>query len=182
MMKKKYFKHLHLKAYLEFFYFSTEAALVGLIAYLLGSMLSVSVRQVMPQMGGMWCAISALVVLQSFFQATKRAGFERILGSCMGAVSSGFICQNFGYGYGQLLASIFIVVYIMNLLNAEPATRLGSTTAAVIVINGLMHPAEQAWLNAFMRFIEGILGVSIAFIIVMLGEKLGFRIFHHTKE
>ena len=180
-MSKKYLK-TKLHQAITFFYLSLEAGLIGLAAYTLGKNLGTAIHHTSYELGGMWCAISALVVLQSFLKEAKKAAAARIFGSFIGAVVSTVICKWWGYGYWQLIFSIMVSVYLMSLLGASNATRLGSTTAAVIVISGILHPEETAWLNALIRFLESVLGVSLAFIAVMLGEKLGIRVPKSIKE
>jgi len=157
------------------FYLSLEAAIVGLVSYSLGARFGSMIHQSSVQIGGLWCLISALVVLQSLFQQARQIGLIRITGSFIGALISGVVCQIWGYGYWQLLVVIFISIYLMDLLSEEKAARLSSATAGVIVVIGMMHPNEAAWFNALARFVESLMGVSVAMIILLLAERLGLR-------
>ncbi len=127
--------------------------------------------------------VSSLVVLQSLLKEAVKAGSIRIVGSFVGALISGVVCELWGYGYWQLLTAIFVSIYLMHIFSEEKAYRLSSATAGVIVVIGLMHPSEKAWLNALSRFMESVLGVSVAIVIVTFSERLGLRkLFMYRKK
>jgi len=157
------------------FYLSVEAGLAGLASYLLGIELGNMLHAPSVQIGGLWCMISSLVVLQSLLQETKQAAVIRIVGSFLGALITAIVCGFWGYGYWQLLLVIFISIYLMNILSREQAARLSSTTAGVIVVIGIMHPDAPAWANSLARFVESLMGVSMAVFVVMVSERLGLR-------
>jgi len=163
------------------FYLSLETAFAGLVSYGLGVVFGRMIHQ-SARIGGLWCMISSLVVLQSLLKETQQAGAIRIAGSFIGALISGVVCEIWGYGYWQLAVVIFVSIYLMSVLSKEKAARLSSITAGVIVIVGIMHPDEAAWLNALARFMESLLGVSIAIAIVLLAERLGLRLIKQQKS
>ncbi len=170
----KFYKKFSYSWWLSF-YLSLEAGATGLLSYIAGILLGTFIESKNIQIGGLWCMISALVVLQSLLQDTKQASFIRIIGSFIGAIIAALICEIFGYGYWQLFLVIFLSIYVVNVFLEEKAARLSSATAGVIVIIGLMHPEQAPWLNSLMRFLESTLGVGIALFMVMMSAKIKLR-------
>lgn len=119
--------------------------------------------------------ISSLVVLQSLLQETKQASLIRIIGSFIGAIIAGLLCELFGYGYWQLFLVIFLSIYVVNVFLGEKAARLSSATSGVIVIIGLMNPEQAPWFNSLMRFLESALSVGIVLLMVTLSAKIKLR-------
>ncbi len=152
-------------------YLALEAAVVGLSSYGVGIAFGSLIHQPAIRIGGLWTMVSALVVLQALAKESQEAAMIRVVGSFFGALISGIVCSVWGYGYWQLFVVIFISIYLMSVVLDERAVRLSSITGAVIVIIGIMKPEQTAWLNAMARFLESVLGVSIALVIVLLSRR-----------
>ena len=83
----------------QILYVSVETALVGVGCFIIGERVSQWVHDGKGYIDGLWCMISALVVLQSFISDTLKASKDRIVGTLVASVLAGLICILVGYGY-----------------------------------------------------------------------------------
>jgi len=65
-----------------------EIALAALVAYVLGYWFTSLFPGYLPKIGGLWSAISAIVVTQATRQETTSSASLRIVGSAIGAITS----------------------------------------------------------------------------------------------
>lgn len=155
---------------------SVKSALVIVTCYYAGFYLSTLYHFSTPQLGGLWCAISGIIVLQVFVDESFSAAWLRILGSFVGAATSCFFALWMGYSISALAVCVFITVMLTSLFNIKQTFRLASLTAAIIIV-GTLNPVVPPLENAFSRFIESATGAVIAIIITAvffpLRKKLG---------
>lgn len=157
-------------------YLAFEAALVSSISYHLGCLIELAAGlPAINQIGGMWCMVSSLVVLQIVVKEMILQFWTRIAGALVGTIISGLISQIFGYGALQLIAIIFLSVFIMELLGTEKTIQVASTTAGTVAIFGSLHLECAAWVNAALRLLQTLAGSMVAISVVLIFSKLGFR-------
>lgn len=156
-------------------YASIEASIVGLICFLIGENLSNLVHDGKGFIDGLWCMISALVVLQSIIGDSLKTAKARIVGTMMGSVIAGLVCIVFGYGYSAILLSIGLCVFILNLLNFEDGVRIATATAAVITGYGFVNPEYSPLINAVMRSADTLIGVLFSILVVYISLKCKIR-------
>jgi uncharacterized membrane protein YgaE (UPF0421/DUF939 family) len=65
-----------------------EIAIAALVAYLLGFWFTSLFPGYLPKIGGLWSAISAIVVTQATRRDTTSSASLRVLGSAIGALTS----------------------------------------------------------------------------------------------
>jgi len=156
-------------------YLSLEAALVGITCFVAGNSLSSLVNDGKGSIDGLWCMISALVVLQSLINDSLTAAKSRIIGTIIGSAVAGSICIIFGYSYLSIALSIALCVYILNLMKSEDGARIATSTAALISGYGFIEPEYSSVINAVMRSADTFIGVFISIIIVYISYKLKIR-------
>ena len=159
----------------EIVYVSIETAVVGIVCFIIGERVSQWVHDGKGYIDGLWCMISALVVLQSFISETLKASKDRIVGTLVASVLAGLICVLVGYGYLAIFSSIVLSAYVMNLLKMEDGVRIATATAAVITGYGFIKPEYSPVINAAMRSLDTLLGVGVSLSVVYLSYKLNVR-------
>ncbi len=147
---------------------SFKTALVTTLCYYAGFYLSSFYHFSMPAVGGLWCAISGVVVLQVFIGESFKAAWLRILGSFVGASTSYIFSLFAPYSIPLLGLCVFSTVMLTSFFKIKETFRLASLTAAIIIILGMLNPAVTPFENAFSRFIESATGALIAIIITAL--------------
>lgn len=147
---------------------SIKSALVIVACYYAGFYLSTLYHFSTPELGGLWCAISGIIVLQVFIDESFSAAWLRILGSFVGAATSYVFALWMGYTISALAVCVFITVMLTSFFKIKQTFRLASLTAAIIIIVGILNPAVPALENAFSRFIESATGAVIAIIITAI--------------
>lgn len=159
----------------QIMYVSVETALVGIVCFVVGEHVSHWVHDGKGYIDGLWCMISALVVLQSFISDTLKASKDRIVGTLVASVLAGLICVLVGYGYLAIFASIVLSAYVMNMLKMQDGVRIATATAAVITGYGFIKPDDSPLLNASMRSLDTLIGVGVSLAVVYLSYKLKVR-------
>ncbi len=117
-------------------YVSLETALVGIVCFAVGRHVSDWVHDGKGYIDGLWCMVSALVVLQSFISDTLKASKDRIIGTIVASLISGLVCSLNGYGYLAIFLAIILSAYVMNVMKMEEGIRIA--TAAVITGYGFI--------------------------------------------
>ncbi|MCH2184214.1 MAG: FUSC family protein [Mariniblastus sp.] len=159
----------------EMMYVSVETALVGIVCFVIGERLSQWVHDGKGYLDGLWCMVSALVVLQSFVDDTLKASKDRVIGTLVASVLSVLVCFLFGYGYLTIFLAIALSAFTMNCLKMSDGVRIATATAAVITAYGFIKPHESPLLNASMRSLDTLIGVGVALSFVYLSFKLTVR-------
>ncbi len=159
----------------ENLYLAVETALVGIVCFVIGERLSHWVHDGKGYLDGLWCMVSALVVLQSFIDDALKASKDRVVGTLVASLVSVLICSLFGYGYLAIFLAIALSAFIMNGLKMADGVRIATATAAVITAYGFINPDESPWLNAAMRSVDTLIGTGVALAVVFLSYKLTLR-------
>ncbi|MCF6766681.1 FUSC family protein [Thiotrichales bacterium 19S3-7] len=156
-------------------YESLEASVVALFCFILGNYLSSIAHDGKGYIDGIWCMISALVVLQSFVAETLDSSKARIAGTIMASIISGLCCIIFGYGYLSIFLSITLSVLVMKLFKYSGGVRIATATAAVITGYGFVKPEYSPVLNATMRSLDTLIGVGVSILVVYISYLVHFR-------
>lgn len=146
-------------------YFSLEVALVASVSFLLGKWLTDLFHVGMPMIGGLWVAISAIIVLQNDLKRTRHFAFVRILGSLVGAILAGVALSFLPLNFLTICLVIFLAVLCCKLLKFEEGVRLAALTAAVIIAVGYTDPHISYSLNAIERFVQSLVGAVFALLV-----------------
>ncbi|MFM7454108.1 MAG: FUSC family protein [Cyanobium sp.] len=145
-----------------------EIALPALVAYLLGFWFTSLFPGYLPKIGGLWSAISAIVVTQSSRQETTASASLRILGSAIGALTSAIYLTLLPFQPLGMALAIFATVALCAAVNIPSHGRLAAITVIVVMVTSSLDPKLSPGLNALLRFAESCIGTGIA----VLGVRL----------
>ena len=145
-----------------------EIALAALVAYLLGFWFTSLFPGYLPKIGGLWSAISAIVVTQSSRQETTASASLRILGSAIGALTSAIYLTLLPFQPLGMALAIFATVALCAAENIPSNGRLAAITVIVVMVTSSLDPKLSPGLNALLRFAESCIGTGIA----VLGVRL----------
>ncbi|MGB7547036.1 MAG: FUSC family protein [Terracidiphilus sp.] len=107
---------------------------------------------------GYWGAISAIIVLQSYFGSTITASRDRILGTVIGAVL-GFSFSLFGALPWNYILAVFAAVVLCGLLGLRSSSRLAGVTITIVM---LVQKTGSHWTVALDRVGQVVLGIVVA--------------------
>jgi len=115
--------------------------------------------------GGLWAVISAIIVIEASHIETYISAKNRIIGSLIGAIVSGFYLLFFPFSLVGFAAAIGVGVLICLLLGLPQSIKLTGITISVIMIVSTIAEDLHPFLNAGLRFAESAIGAGIALIV-----------------
>jgi len=145
-----------------------EIAVAALVAYLVGFWFTSLFPGYLPKIGGLWSAISAIVVTQATRKETTSSASLRILGSAIGALTSAVYMSLLPFHPLGMALAIFATVMLCAAVNIPSHGRLAAITVIVVMVTGSLDPKLSPGLNALLRFVESSLGTGVA----VLGVRL----------
>jgi len=145
-----------------------KIALAALLAYALGFAFTSLFPGYLPKIGGLWSAISAIVVTQVSRKDTASSASLRLLGSAIGATTSAVYLTLLPFHPIGMAVTIFATVLICNLINVPSHGRLAAITVIVIMVTASLDPTLSPGLNALLRFVESSIGTGVAVLEVRL--------------
>lgn len=165
-------KHLKVLRHLRI---PAEIAVAALVAYLIGFQFTSLFPDYLPKIGGLWSALSAVVVTQLTRKEAKSSASLRVLGSAIGALTSGiFLCIHPFDPFGMALA-IFATVLICSAFKVPSHARLAAITVIVVMVTASLDAKLNPLLNALLRFLESCIGTGVALLAVWLWPSPGSR-------
>ena len=148
-----------------------QIAVAALVAYLLGFSFTSLFPGYLPKIGGLWSAISAIVVTQVSRQEARSSASLRVLGSAIGAVTSAVYLSLLPFHPVGMALAIFATVVICTALNIPSHARLAAITVLVVMVTASLDPALNPLLNALLRFVESCIGTAVALLGVLLWRR-----------
>lgn len=145
-----------------------QIALSTLVAYLLGYGFTSLFPGYLPKIGGLWSAISAIVVTQASRQETRSSASLRVLGSAIGAATSALCLSLVPFQPIWMALTIFATVLLCSALNVPSHGRLAAITVIVVMVTASLDPKLSPLLNALLRFVESCIGTAVAVLEVRL--------------
>ena len=145
-----------------------EIAIAALLAYLLGFWLTSLFPGYLPKIGGLWSAISAIVVTQGSRRETTDSASLRVLGSAIGALTSAVYLTLLPFHPLGMALAIFATVALCAGLKIPSHGRLAAITVIVVMVTGSLDPKLSPGVNALLRFAESCIGTGVA----VLGVRL----------
>ena len=145
-----------------------EIAVAALVAYLLGFWFTSLFPGYLPKIGGLWSAISAIVVTQATRRDTTSSASLRILGSAIGAITSAVYLTLLPFHPLGMALAIFATVLLCTAVNIPSHGRLAAITVIVVMVTGSLDPKLSQGLNALLRFLESCIGTGVAVVSVRL--------------
>ncbi len=146
-------------------------AVASLVAYVLGCAFTSLFPGYLPKIGGLWSAISAIVVTQLTPQDTRNSASLRVLGSAIGAVTSAVYLSLLPFHPLGMALAIFATGVICTALNVPNHGRLAAITVIVVMVTASLDPALNPLLNALLRFVESCIGTAVALIGVKIWRR-----------
>ena len=145
-----------------------EIAVAALVAYLLGFWFTNLFPGYLPKIGGLWSALSAVVVTQISRQEARSSASLRILGSAIGALTSGLFLLLHPFDPFGMALVIFITVLICSAVHVPSHARLAAITVIVVMVTASLDPRLNPLINALLRFLESCIGTGVALLAVWL--------------
>ncbi len=124
--------------------------------------------------GGLWAVISAIIVLEATAVSTLNTAKTRIVGTSTGAIISGVYLLLFPFsllGYGICIA---VGVLACHLFRVKPAMKITGITISVVLIVSTIEKELHPALNAGLRFMESMIGIGIAILVVYAANYLNY--------
>ena len=148
-----------------------QIAAAALIAYVLGSAFTSLFPGYLPKIGGLWSAISAIVVTQMTREDTRSSASLRVLGSAIGAATSAIYLTVLPFHPLGMALAIFATLLICTALQVPSHGRLAAITVIVVMVTGSLDPSLNPLLNAMLRFVESCIGTAVAVAGVLLWKR-----------
>jgi len=145
-----------------------QIALAALLAYALGFAFTSLFPGYLPKIGGLWSAISAIVVTQGSRRDTVSSASLRLLGSAIGAITSAIYLSLLPFHPVGMAVTIFATVLICHAFNVPSHARLAAITVIVIMVTASLAPTLSPGLNALLRFVESSIGTGVAVLEALL--------------
>lgn len=145
-----------------------EIALAALVAYGLGTWFTGLFPGYLPKIGGLWSAISAIVVTQATSKEALSSASLRILGSAIGAATSAVYLTLLPFHPAGMALAIFATVLLCAAVNVPSHGRLAAITVIVVMVTSSLDPKLSPGLNALLRFAESCIGTGVAVLAVLI--------------
>ena len=145
-----------------------EIALAALVAYGLGSWFTGLFPGYLPKIGGLWSAISAIVVTQATSKEALSSASLRILGSAIGAATSAVYLTLLPFHPAGMALAIFATLLLCAAVNVPSHGRLAAITVIVVMVTSSLDPKLSPGLNALLRFAESCIGTGVAVLAVLV--------------
>jgi uncharacterized membrane protein YgaE (UPF0421/DUF939 family) len=114
--------------------------------------------------GGLWSAISGIVVLQATRRDTWSSAWLRIVGTAIGSAISAAYLTVLPFSAVGMAASMFVTVLVCYGLRISDHARLAAITVSVIMVTASLNPTMNPVQNAALRFSESCIGTAMAVI------------------
>jgi uncharacterized membrane protein YgaE (UPF0421/DUF939 family) len=111
--------------------------------------------------GGMWAAVSAILVLQLHVQKSLAASIVRVLANLIGVGAGVIVSMAFPHGPAAVAVSLVVVILLCELLRLDLGLRSACASLLIVTLSpdpALLHRGEQ-------RAVAVIVGCGIALIL-----------------
>lgn len=110
---------------------------------------------------GMYALIAAVVVSDVAPNAIRHLGYQRLLGTAVGAVLGGVLAVLCGHVLWAVGTAVFLTILICEFLRFRDAAKVGGYVAGVVIIGYAAAPWHYAW----DRFLETAMGIAFAMLV-----------------
>jgi uncharacterized membrane protein YgaE (UPF0421/DUF939 family) len=141
---------------------SLRAALGAIIAYWLA--------QICQLQHPIYALVAAIIVTDFSRDETSRLGFQRLAATVVGAVSGVILSITFGPAWWVVGLGIFITMVACQACGIGAGAKVAAFICAIIVIDQNAQP----WMYALHRFLETIIGISVAWIVSLVPRFIRF--------
>lgn len=144
---------------------------LGIAAFLgwtIGNWFTQTTNRAETLISGVWCTVSAIVVLQVHLGGTYHAALHRFLGvfigSVIGSIFASFIYPNPIY----LGFAVFLTAITCSFFRIQETIRIACLSVCVIMILWGFHSESTPWIFALFRFIDSCIGILIGLLVAHL--------------
>ena len=148
-----------------------QLALTSFLAYLIGFHLTALVLGASASIGGLWSAISGIVVLQMTRHETWSSASLRVVGTAVGSVISAVYLSILPFSAVGMCASTLVTVLVCYGFRIPDHARLAAITVSVIMVTASLDPTMNPLLNAALRFGESCIGTAMAVLAVIVWPR-----------
>lgn len=150
------------------FQIAIKTAITAFLGWTVGSWFTHLTNRPNSLISGLWCTLTAIVVLQTHLGGTYKTSWIRFLGVVLGSLV-GALCTNiFGSSPLTLGFSVLFVVMLCFILNLKESIRIACLSVTVVMVLWGLQPTISPWTFAFFRSIDSILGILIAVLVAHL--------------
>ena len=143
-----------------------EGVFITLLGFYLGSRFTAIFHGASSQIGGVWSAISGLVVLQSTIRETLKSSLLRTIGTAIGAAICALYLWLFGFSLLGMAFCAGLTLSVCYMLDIFEYARLAAATVVIIAAVSIGSPEISPFLDAFLRFSEATIGVGVCILCV----------------
>jgi uncharacterized membrane protein YgaE (UPF0421/DUF939 family) len=140
--------------------FSAKAALAAVASVLLFRWMDLP--------GGVWAAVSAVIVTQPSMHPSVRASLTRVIANLIGATLGAILSLALGYELLALAVGVLVTGMICHFTKLDDALR--PAYAAVVIV--IMSPDIQGWHGVLDRVLAVFLGCVCALAVGFICDKL----------
>jgi uncharacterized membrane protein YgaE (UPF0421/DUF939 family) len=118
--------------------------------------------------GGMWAAVSAILVLQLHVQRSLAASIVRVLANLIGADAGVIVSMAFPDGPAAVAVSLVVVILLCELLRLDLGLRSACASLLIVTLSpdpALLHRGEQ-------RAVAVIVGCGIALLLQLRSSRI----------
>jgi len=139
-----------------------QIALVSAASYLGGFYSSGLIHSASASIGGLWSAISGIVVLQATRRKTWSSAWFRVVGTAIGSIVSAAYLTMLPFSPIGMAVSVFATVLLCHGARIPGHARLAALTVTVITVIAYLDPTLSPIKNALLRFSESCIGTAVA--------------------
>jgi uncharacterized membrane protein YccC len=148
--------------------FSIQIALVACLSYLAGIHFTALFHGASAAIGGLWSAISGIVVVQGTRGDTWSSASLRIVGTAIGSVISAAYLIVMSFSAIGMAVSMVVTVLVCYGIRIPDHARLAAITVSVIMVTASLNPTMNPIENAALRFFESCIGTMLAVVAVFV--------------
>lgn len=142
-----------------------KTGLAGALGWALGIGISHVTDRPDSLVSGLWCTLTAIIVLQVQLGGTYKAALFRFLGVIVGSFLGGLSTTLLGSNPLSLALSIFFTVVFCAILNLKDSIRIACVSVTVVMVLWGLRPGTSPWTFAFFRVLDSCLGIIVAVVI-----------------
>ena len=143
-----------------------ELGVIATLSFAAGALMTTQFHRETALLGGIWAAVSALVV----YDVDRRQVFgnarRRLIGSILGGILSGLLLVFFAPSLPLLGVCAALTAGAVILTNLAEYARLAVVTTVVVFAVQHEHPTVSPFFNAGLRIVESLVGMAVCLLVV----------------
>lgn len=146
-------------------WYALRLSIVAGISYLMGFLISDWTLAVLQPIGGLWSAISGVLVLKQGKIETFHTGLNRIVGTLIGCLIGALYLSITNMIWFFPLAILVTAIICLSYPYLKNTNVSACLACCVVIIIWQVGFKNNVWLFSFSRFAESLFGVIVAFAI-----------------